>query len=240
MILKDIKPILLEQSVNPIYIERFARIAEKYGFNPAKDNILPFCTLILDHPNTFRNFNLLTSKWKAPKTLSEMFRSIKHVCSAPILKKEIGDQNVAHIHQALDDYLVIVLQQLHDEPNNQNQPPSNQNLNHNNNVTPQEIDMIFNATPHQNNQNTATRSDLFTIQDHSNSDDNSQSHSHSDSENDHNENENENHKNVNHSHKIKKNKKNKNDKKIIHKLIQIQTLTNSIFLMLNENETDEE
>ncbi len=112
MHLQDLKPILKnKENINAEYIMRFSRMAERFGYDKPNTDIIQFCSLIVDDPPRFKNTELITSKWKAPKTLSEMFRAVKIVCGSNTIRPKLGDKYNDIIKQ-LDLYKKDVLQSV--------------------------------------------------------------------------------------------------------------------------------
>lgn len=98
--LKNLKPLLEKEGILTDYIVRFARIIETYGYNTTNSNVIEFCSLIVDDPTKFKD-TFKNSKWKAPKTISEMIRSIKTICTSSSVKNILG-KKYDHIIKELD------------------------------------------------------------------------------------------------------------------------------------------
>ena len=144
---KSAKPHLEKEGINSAYIDRFSRVAEKYGYNPSDSNILEFCTLILDQPSKFKDTSIfLNSKWKSPKTISEMLRSVKAICESSFIKNKLGDKT-SSILKELKDYKQVLIQEAKKSKDNVT------------NLDQNEIKMIKNAKAKQKND--SNRPELY-------------------------------------------------------------------------------
>jgi len=229
--LKNLKPILEKDGILTDYIVRFARIIEAYGYNTSNCNVIEFCSLIVDEPTKFKD-TFIKSKWKAPKTISEMIRSIKTICNSPIVKKKL-EHKYDQIIKELDSFKKELTKKTKNEMQSNVQTiESTSQLNTLNDVNSQiqqhEIDLIEKATA--KNKTISTRPELYkNIQTNYNH--------HSDSEADHAMQSNTSTSSTPRK-QTKKNKKNhiskSKYKKIMSKLLEIQNITNSILYIINE------
>lgn len=140
--LDGLKQALEKDDINHVYVNRFSRIASAYGYDDANRNIIEFCSLIVDNPEVFKNTAKITSKWKSPSSISEMFRSIKTVCATPKIHVHLKDK-YEDILIELDQYKKELLDELNKQNNNNN----SKNITHM--ITDDEIKHINSATPKQ-------------------------------------------------------------------------------------------
>lgn len=157
--LKKVTPILIEEGINKQYIERFSRIAELFGYDNKHSNIIDFCALIVDDPVSFKNDEKITQKWKARRTINEMIRSMKIVCSSDFMKDKLGKKQKT-ILKELENYRSKLVENV--AKNKKKALPVQQN----DVITPPEIMHINNAKTVE--KKTKLRPELYKLDDQDN------------------------------------------------------------------------
>lgn len=90
VLLKDLLLEAKSSNVNETYVARFKRLATLYGYGGPNDNMLDFVRLIKTDPERYKNLDLIRSKWRTPKSASDLLRSVRDVSILPSIMKGLG------------------------------------------------------------------------------------------------------------------------------------------------------
>lgn len=100
--IQQLSTMMAETGFNNTYKDRFNRILKFFGHTATQADVIAFLTMIVDHEQDYKRTNDIVSKWKKPKSVSDIFSCIINVCNIPKVKEQLGDryQEVTQAHEA--------------------------------------------------------------------------------------------------------------------------------------------
>lgn len=114
ILVKDLSKCFNDTNFNKAYEDRFKRILRFFEYDATEANVCEFLALILDNPDAFKQTSRITQKWKAPKSVHDVFSSIVSVCNIPSVAESLGprQKQVIEAHEQYIKELVSLNQQI--------------------------------------------------------------------------------------------------------------------------------
>ncbi len=83
---------------------RFNNVLTFYGYVHTDANLIEFFSLIITDPGKIKTFDRISQRWRNPKSFSDTFNSVLHVCNLPPFIEELADQHII-IYNAFSEFI---------------------------------------------------------------------------------------------------------------------------------------